>query len=129
MKKWGAEWEAPMSLPAVAPYTPSYALDQACNPEQPRIFHMFWTGRFTDKPYLALLSFLYTQNLGLHKGWEGSEAAKKTCRPQFWLWINPGPAAAVHNPNALSQMYEGLKESPWASPFLHPRCAFLSHAS
>ncbi|KAF7343473.1 SnoRNA binding protein [Mycena venus] len=43
------------------------------------------------------------------------------CRPQFWMWINPGPAAAVPNPNALHDMVTQLKNSPWASPFLHPR--------
>ncbi|EEB92384.1 hypothetical protein MPER_09115, partial [Moniliophthora perniciosa FA553] len=31
------------------------------------------------------------------------------------------PAAAVPNPNALHDMFESLKMSPWAAPFLHPR--------
>jgi len=117
-KKAGVEWEQPpLHLPPVAEYHPYHTLDDPCDPESPKIFHMFWTGRFTDKPYLALLSFLYTQNLGLHKGAE----SQRVCRPQFWMWINPGPAAAVPNPNAYSQMYGELKASPWASPFLHPR--------
>ena len=80
---------------------------------------MFWTGPFTDKPYLALLSFLYTQNLGLHL--PADQPDPSVCRPQFWLWINPGPAASVPNPNALRNMFESLKTNPWASPFLHPR--------
>jgi len=80
---------------------------------------MFWTGPFTDKPYLAILSFLFTQNTGIHLSQWPSDA--KVCRPQFWLWINPGPAAAMPNPNALHDMYEQLKSNPWASPFLHPR--------
>lgn len=80
---------------------------------------MFWTGPFTDKPYLALLSFLFTQNTGIHltKFPDNSPV----CRPQFWMWINPGPAASVPNPTALRDMFAQLKESPWASPFLHPR--------
>ncbi|KIY71590.1 hypothetical protein CYLTODRAFT_345594 [Cylindrobasidium torrendii FP15055 ss-10] len=90
-----------------------------CDPENPRLFHMFWTGPFTDKPYLALLSFLFTQNTGIHLK-EGSETTP-VCRPQFWLWINPGPAAAVPNPNALTDMFADLKSNPWAAPFLHPR--------
>jgi len=80
---------------------------------------MFWTGPFTDKPYLALLSFLFTQDLRLHLHEDSPDAV--ACRPQFWLWINPGPAAAIPNPNALHDMFEQLKSNPWASPFLHPR--------
>lgn len=81
---------------------------------------MFWTGPFTDKPYLAILSFLFTQNTGIHlQSWPSDDA--KVCRPQFWLWINPGPAAAVPNPNAINDMFDQLKSNPWASPFLHPR--------
>lgn len=80
---------------------------------------MFWTGPFTDKPYLALLSFLYTQNTGIHlQQWPDTA---RVCRPQFWLWINPGPAASVPNPSAYQDMYAQLKTSPWASPFLDPR--------
>lgn len=79
---------------------------------------MFWTGPFTDKPYLAILSFLFTQNTGLHlKPWPENAG----CRPKFWMWINPGPAAAVPNPNALKDMFDQLSSNPWASPFLHPR--------
>jgi len=79
---------------------------------------MFWTGPFTDKPYLAILSFLFTQNTGLHlKQW--SEGAG--CRSQFWMWINPGPAASVPNPNAERDMFAQLRSNPWAAPFLHER--------
>jgi WD repeat and SOF domain-containing protein 1 len=86
---------------------------------------MFWTGPFTDKPYLALMSFLYTQNTGIHlKEWP---ADSRVCRPQFWLWINPGPAASIPNPNAVRDMFEKLKLSPWASPFLHPRFKNVIH--
>jgi len=80
---------------------------------------MFWTGPFTDKPYVALLSFLFSQNLGLHL--DPSTPAPPVCRPQFWLWINPGPAAMAHNPSAVHDMYDVLRNNPWSSPFLHPR--------
>ena len=118
-KKRGSEWEAHLQLPQPIPYTRSEALSGPCDPEDPRIFHMFWTGPFTDKPYLALMSYLFTQNLGLHLPLDHQQ--NTVCRPQFWLWINPGPAAAVPNPSARKEMFEQLKSSPWASPFLHPR--------
>lgn len=119
VKKAGVEWEAGINLPQPLKHRPSKSLPSPCDPENPRVFHMFWTGPFTDKPYLALLSFLYTQNTGIHlKEWP---ADASVCRPQFWLWINPGPAASVPNPGAVHDMFEQLKLSPWASPFLHPR--------
>ncbi|KAF5337269.1 hypothetical protein D9611_003102 [Ephemerocybe angulata] len=119
VKRKGVDWEAPpVQLPPVAAYKPYYTLQDPCDPESIKVFHMFWTGPFTDKPYAAILSFLYTQNLGLHKG---AEKQKNVCRPQMWMWISPGPAASVVNPNALGQMYDELKNSPWASPFLHPK--------
>ena len=119
-KRRGVDWEKDFTLPPPIPYRPFKDLQKGpCDEEHPRVFHMFWTGPFTDKPYLALLSFLYTQNLGLHLPLDQPDS--KVCRPQFWMWINPGPAASVPNPNALRNMFESLKTSPWASPFLHPR--------
>jgi WD repeat and SOF domain-containing protein 1 len=119
-KKRGVDWEVPpMALPQPVQYRPYQSLSSPCDPETPRIFHMFWTGPFTDKPYLALLSFLFTQNTGLHLHNYPTENA--ACRPKFWLWINPGPAAAVPNPSAMHDMFAQLKSTPWASPFLHPR--------
>jgi len=124
-KKRGVEWEKP---PIVLPEPPEYVSPSTdpsyCDPDHPRIFHMFWTGPFTDKPYTAILSFLFTQNTGLHLD---TYPADGPCRPQFWLWINPGPAAAVPNPNAQSDMYASLKSNPWASPFLHPRFKDILH--
>ena len=118
-KKRGVEWETPpIALPPGVKYQPASISPSHCDPENPRIFHMFWTGPFTDKPYLAILSFLFTQNTGLHLAQYPSGG---TCRPQFWLWINPGPAAAVPNPTAVHDMYSQLKSNPWALPFLHPR--------
>jgi DDB1- and CUL4-associated factor 13 len=117
LKKPRTGWELPLQLPPPLEHHPYHTLPSTCDPENPRLFHMFWTGPFTDKPYLALLSFLFTQNLRLHEDTPDAHV----CRPQFWLWINPGPAAAIPNPNALHDMFEQLKSSPWASPFLHPR--------
>lgn len=119
VRRRGAQMEEDVPLPEPMTYKPSYSLDTVCDPENPRLFHMFWAGPFTDKPYLALLSFLFTQNTGIHlREWP---ADADVCRPRFWLWINPGPAASVPNPNALSDMFEQLKANPWAAPFLHPR--------
>lgn len=91
-----------------------------CDPDHPRIFHIFWAGPFTDKPYMSILSFLYTQNLGLDES-PGTPAPEGVCRPQIWIWINPGPAAAVPNPRAVRDMYDTLAANPWSMPFLHPR--------
>lgn len=118
-KKPRVEWDPPVQLPAPLQHRPYSTLPTTCDPESPRLFHMFWTGPFTDKPYIALMSFLFTQNVRLHMHEEDPDAT--VCRPQFWLWINPGPAASMPNPNALHDMYEQLKTNPWASPFLHPR--------
>ncbi|KAJ7293474.1 glycosyltransferase family 32 protein [Mycena rebaudengoi] len=118
VKKRGVEWEiSPIALPPPREYRPYSSLTTPCDPEHPRIFHMFWTGPFTDKPYLAILSFLFTQNTGLQE----LHPPPGVCRPQFWLWINPGAAASIPNPHALHDMFAQLKDNPWASPFLHPR--------
>ncbi|KAF9244600.1 hypothetical protein BU15DRAFT_59364 [Melanogaster broomeanus] len=100
-RKRGAEWEPPLPLLPTLQHIPYSSLPAPCDPENPRLFHMFWTGPFTDKPYLAILSFLFTQNLGLHNK-DSSEL--NVCRPEFWLWINPGPAASVPNPSALTDI-------------------------
>ncbi|KAG8919468.1 hypothetical protein FRC02_001636 [Tulasnella sp. 418] len=112
--------EAPLtSLSEPVPTIPFADLpkESPCDPDYPRIFHMFWAGPFNEKPYVAMLSYLFTQNLGLHL----EKPDPTVCRPQFWMWINPGPAAAVPNPNALRDMFQSLADNPWAAPFLHPR--------
>ncbi|KAL0951334.1 hypothetical protein HGRIS_008039 [Hohenbuehelia grisea] len=118
-KKRGAEWDGQVVLPHPLKYQPYKTLPEPCDENHPRLFHMFWTGPFTDKPYLALLSFLFTQHTGIHL--EENKELSGVCKPKFWLWINPGPAAAVPNPSAVHDMYAQLKSNPWASPFLHPR--------
>ena len=98
--------------------------DPMCDPDYPHIFHIFWAGPFTDKPYLAVMSFLFTQNLGLQyrpDSQEMRELLKTTCRPQLWIWVNPGPAASLPNPKARSQMFDSLRDNPWSAPFLHDR--------
>lgn len=119
VKMSAVEWEPSLQLPPPLVHRPANTLPHPCDPENPRVFHMFWTGPFTDKPYLAILSFLFSQNTGIHlQNWP---ADAQVCRPQFWLWINPGPAASVPNPTAVQDMFDQLKQSPWAAPFLHPR--------
>lgn len=113
--------ESHLRLPPPRTYRPYVESTHPCDPDYPRVFHMFWTGSFTDKPYLAILSFLFTQNLGLHLSPDSPTLNVDICRPQFWLWINPGPAAAVPNPTAVRDMYDTLSRNPWSSPFLHPR--------
>ncbi|KAF7292878.1 hypothetical protein MIND_01186800 [Mycena indigotica] len=122
LRKQGAKWEPALTLPPPLTPRPPTSLNESCDSdaENPRLFHMFWTGPFTDKPYLALLSFLFSQNTRLHEPAKTLESTT-VCRPQFWLWINPGPAASVPNPTALQDMFAELKENPWAAPFLHPR--------
>ncbi|KAJ9126974.1 hypothetical protein QFC24_001205 [Naganishia onofrii] len=112
----------PLVLPT--PLQPSenlYNPSKPCDPKHPRIFHMFWAGPFTDKPYMAVMSFLFTQNLGLHLTDEEWNQRTTVCRPQFWVWINPGPAAALPNPSARKEMYEALAVNPWSAPFLHAK--------
>jgi WD repeat and SOF domain-containing protein 1 len=97
----------------------------ACNEEYPRIFHMFWTGEFTDKPYVALLSYLYTQNLGLDKP-QNAKLNATFCRPQFWVWINSQPKGKKSNGSgdrheSMEEMMDSLARNPWSLPFLHPR--------
>ncbi|KAG5647631.1 hypothetical protein DXG03_008984 [Asterophora parasitica] len=113
----------PIPLPTPLKHKPYASLPSPCDPDNPRVFHMFWTGPFTDKPYSAIMSFLYTQNTGLHL----KEPDPAICRPEFWMWINPGPAAAVPNPSAVRDMFDELKKNPWASPFLHPRFKDVVH--
>ncbi|KAJ7350406.1 hypothetical protein DFH08DRAFT_109150 [Mycena albidolilacea] len=110
-----AAWEPPLVLPPPDQYLP-HSVGKFCD-DDPRLFHMYWTGPFTDKPYLAVLSFLFTQNTGLHRaGEEGIDS----CTPQLWIWVNPGPAAAVSD-SATLDLVDQLKTSEWAAPFLHPR--------
>ena len=98
----------------------------ACSDEYPRIFHIFWTGEFTDKPYMSLLSYLYTQNLGLNQA-QNAKLHANFCRPQFWVWINPQPKQGKKRnsqgdrDDTVAEMMDLLASNPWSSPFLHPR--------
>ncbi|ODN83011.1 hypothetical protein L202_01242 [Cryptococcus amylolentus CBS 6039] len=121
----GSRSRSALTLPQPYSVPASFDSRDACDPLHPRIFHMFWAGPFTDKPYMAVMSFLYTQNLGLDKPIDAvtgtSDVVRGTCRPQFWVWINPGPAAAVPNPSAKREMLEQLATNPWSAPFMHER--------
>lgn len=101
----------------MSPTTP--LADQFCNPDYPRIFHVFWAGPFTDKPYTMALSFLYTQRLNLHL--PTTTYVPNLCRPQLWIWINPGSASSLPSENAEEFMKEDLSKNPWAAPLLHHR--------
>lgn len=105
---------------AHTPHPSHPTADPACDPDYPRIFHIFWAGPFTDKPYTAALSFLYTQRLGLHRPL-GAGAGPGTCRPQLWIWINPGPASSRPDPRARQLMLDELASNPWSAPLLHKR--------
>ena len=96
--------------------------DPSCDPAYPRIFHIFWAGPFTDKPYAAALSFLYSQRLALASP-IGTPPDPLACRPQMWIWINPGPASSLPDPRAEERMKDELRANPWSSPLLHHRFA------
>lgn len=102
------------------PHPTHLTADPDCHPDYPRIFHMFWAGPFTDKPYVAALSFLYTQSLGLHRR-SSQGSTYDACRPQMWIWINPGPASSSPDPYARQKMTNELANNPWSAPLLHPR--------
>ncbi|CAK5281647.1 unnamed protein product [Mycena citricolor] len=110
------DWEPPIIPRPPAAYH-RYSRDVPCDRDDPRIFHIYWTGPFTDKPYLTLLSFLYTQNTGLH--FHG-DVGRTDCSPQLWIWINPSPAAKLAE-NVTHNLREELESNPWSAPFLHPR--------
>jgi WD repeat and SOF domain-containing protein 1 len=109
----------PLKLPEPHPTAFRPSSQQPCDPDYPRLYHMFWTGPFTDKPYMAILSFLYSQNLALNVP-QGKED-NLVCRPEFWMWIKPGSAAAETSANAYAEMFDGLAANQWAAPFLHDR--------
>ncbi|GAA5884381.1 hypothetical protein JCM6882_002251 [Rhodosporidiobolus microsporus] len=109
--------------PRHTPHSSHPTADPACDPDYPRLFHIFWAGPFTDKPYSAALSFLYTQRLALSTpiNSDPTLADPSLCRPQLWIWINPGPASSFPDPRAEKKMRDDLAKNPWSAPLLHPR--------
>ncbi|SCV68190.1 BQ2448_311 [Microbotryum intermedium] len=105
---------------AQRPHPSHPTADPACDPDHPHLFHIFWAGPFTDKPYLAALSFLYTQRLGLDRKM-GLQPEPNVCRPQLWIWINPGAASSLPDHHAVSKIRKDLADNPWSAPLLHPR--------
>ncbi|EIW64317.1 uncharacterized protein TRAVEDRAFT_138986 [Trametes versicolor FP-101664 SS1] len=118
-KRASYDWEHDLPLPPHSQYNPANRQSSPCPEDDPRIFHMFWAGPFTDKPYMAMMAFLYTQNLGLHR--ENPASENTICRPQLWLWVSRGPADTMPSETADEEMHEELRSNPWAAPFLHPR--------
>ncbi|KAI0652142.1 hypothetical protein C8Q79DRAFT_897307 [Trametes meyenii] len=117
-RRASADWENDLPLPPHSQYNIANR-QSSCPDDDQRIFHMFWAGPFTDKPYMAMMAFLYTQNLGLHL--DDPAAESNVCRPQLWLWVSRGPVDAMSSTAADDEMYEELRNNPWAAPFLHPR--------
>lgn len=112
----------PLAFTMPQAYRSILPTSSACDHDQnPRIFHVFWTGPFTDKPYAQALSFLYTQNLGLN--YPASATDFPFCRPQLWFWLVPGTAASSvrPHPRAKERMMRDLRNNVWAAPLLHPR--------
>lgn len=91
-----------------------------CDPNHPRIFHLFWSGPFTSHPYMAILSFLYTQNLGLDQNSSSLLSHQPVCRPKLWVWIWD-PHSLSRNANAERELHRTLASNMWSRPFLHPR--------
>ncbi|KAI0375296.1 hypothetical protein BV20DRAFT_960400 [Pilatotrama ljubarskyi] len=118
-KRASTDWEHDLPLPSHSQYNTGNRQSSPCAEDDPRIFHMFWAGPFTDKPYMAMMAFLFTQNLGLHL--ENPASENNVCRPQLWLWVSRGPADTMPSSTAYDEMLEELRNNPWASPFLHPR--------
>ena len=102
------------------PFTDTQSSHSMCHGLEKRIFHMFWTGAFTDKPYMALLSFLFTQNLGLHLP---VAEPQSHCTTELWFWITQPDWTTYKRPTWEKRMLFELQASPWASMFLHPRFA------
>ena len=110
--------------PHFTPHPSHPTADPACDPSHPRIFHIFWAGPFTDKPYSAALSFLFTQHLSLSSPIGSNPTLEQDptlCRPQLWIWINPGPASSFPDPKAEKRMKLDLAKNPWSAPLLHRR--------
>ncbi|KAH9846814.1 hypothetical protein C2E23DRAFT_788496 [Lenzites betulinus] len=118
-KRASDNWEHDLPLPPHSQYNPSNRQSSPCPEDDPRIFHMFWAGPFTDKPYMAMMAFLYTQNLGLHL--EDTATENNVCRPQLWLWVSRQPAETTGGESAEESLHEELRNNAWAAPFLHPR--------
>ncbi|KAK4705923.1 DDB1- and CUL4-associated factor 13, partial [Phenoliferia sp. Uapishka_3] len=117
------ELSSPIShptLPRTPPHPTHPTADPSCDPSQPRIFHIYWAGPFTDKPYVAALSFLYTQQLGLSLPLDAPPSTG-LCRPQLWFWINPGSASSLPDEHAERKMTDTLIANEWSAPLLNPR--------
>ncbi|KAM0751666.1 hypothetical protein T439DRAFT_324862 [Meredithblackwellia eburnea MCA 4105] len=110
------------SLPSKKLRHPTHpTADPACDPNHPRLFHIYWAGPFTDKPYMAAISFLYTQRLSLSHPISNILVEPDLCRPQLWFWINPGSASSRPDAHAELKMRKSLSNNQWSAPLLHER--------
>lgn len=83
-----------------------------CDAEYPRRFHTYLEGELDETTYMTLLSFLYTQNVGLHL--PSTNQTSIPCRPEFWVWVKDlGPDE--------SQWKNKLLKSPFAHILLNGR--------
>ncbi|KAG8802578.1 hypothetical protein FRC17_006381, partial [Serendipita sp. 399] len=86
-----------------------------CEDRHPRIFHTYLDSTVTEGTYMTLLSFLYTQNLGLHLNLtEDDMKTRIPCRPEFWIWMKELDTDS-------SRWKETLWKTSWAVPLVDSR--------
>jgi WD repeat and SOF domain-containing protein 1 len=95
--------------------------EMTCAEDREHILHMFWVGPITDKVYLTLLSFLFTQDVQLHR----PLSETNPCSPQIWIWIHPSSDTAISGRTSYQTKQQLLSKqilsNPWSAPFTHPR--------
>ncbi|PVG04787.1 hypothetical protein CPB86DRAFT_771423 [Serendipita vermifera] len=104
MKDWGPEGGKP------TPWTPGQ-----CEKDYPRVFHTYLEKPPTDRLYMALVSFLYTQNLGLHL--DESQKNKMPhlpCTPEVWVWVD-------HRIVQESKLQQWISQNTWTQTFMDAR--------
>lgn len=71
---------------------------------------------------MAILAFLYTQNLGLHLNPASTEyQSPPYCRPQLWMWMHEREWSAYARGDWETVMVSELNDNVWAAPFFHLR--------
>jgi WD repeat and SOF domain-containing protein 1 len=83
--------------------------------------HMLWTGGEEDADglYLSLLSWVFTQNLGLDG--PNAEVVRGECRPQLWVWVDDRGNKGMEERE--EELVRRLVQSPWTAPFVTTRLA------
>jgi WD repeat and SOF domain-containing protein 1 len=103
MEHWGPEGAKP------TPWTPGQ-----CESDYPRIFHTYLDKPPSDRLYMALISFFYTQNLGLHL--DKNHKTQLPCAPEFWIWVD-------HSVVQQDKLEKWVAQIMWTSPFIDARFA------